>query len=328
MAILGIDEVGRGPLAGPLVVGAVILPSDDREWYAELKDSKKLSAKKREELNEIILAEATVGLGWVSNIELDEVGISEALRLATRRAVREVQRLHSPFSQIIIDGKVNFLRDTPIARYVSTVIKADDKIREVSAASIVAKVARDRYMKEIANKYLEYGFDQHMGYGTEMHRKAIARYGICPEHRRSFEPCKSLTGYDVKKIRAKEGAHELVNVVKNTTSVGRCGENAVVEYLVREGHEIVARNHKTYFYEIDIISVKDNKIFFTEVKYRRNDFAGGGLAAIDEKKQKQMRYAAESFLKFRQEYSTYDPLLAVADVTGKEFVVKDWFELA
>ena len=328
MAILGIDEVGRGPLAGPLVVGAVILPSDDREWYAELKDCKKLSTKKREELNEIILAEATVGLGWVSDIELDEVGISEALRLATRRAVRAVQRLHSPFSQIIIDGKVNFLRDTPIAKYVSTVIKADDKIREVSAASIVAKVARDRYMKEIANKYPEYGFDQHMGYGTEMHRKAIARYGICPEHRRSFEPCKSLTGYDVKKSRAKEGADELVNVVKNTTSVGQRGEEAVVEYLVREGHEIVARNHKTYFYEIDIISVKDNKIFFTEVKYRRNDFAGGGLAAIDEKKQKQMRYAAESFLKFRQEYSTYDPLLAVADVTGKEFVVKDWFELA
>ena len=327
MAILGIDEVGRGPLAGPLVVGAVILPSDDREWYVELKDSKKLSAKKREELNEIILGEAIVGLGWVSNIELDEVGISEALRLATRRAVKAVQRLHSPFSQIVIDGKVNFLRNTSIAKYVSTVIKADDKIREVSAASIVAKVARDKYMTEAAIKYPEYGFDHHMGYGTAMHRKAIAKYGICPEHRRSFEPCKSLTGYDVEKCRAKKGPNKFVNVVKNTTSVGQRGEEAVVKYLMREGHEIVVRNHKTYFYEIDIISVKNNKIYFTEVKYRRNDFAGGGLAAIDEKKQKQMRYAAESFLKFRQEYGTYDPLLAVADVAGEEFVVKDWFEL-
>ena len=327
MAILGIDEVGRGPLAGPLVVGAVILPSDDREWYVELKDSKKLSAKKREELNEIILGEAIVGLGWVSNIELDEVGISEALRLATRRAVKAVQRLHSPFSQIVIDGKVNFLRNTSIAKYVSTVIKADDKIREVSAASIVAKVARDGYMKKIATKYPEYGFDRHMGYGTAMHRKAIAKYGICPEHRRSFEPCKSLTGYDIEKCRAKKGSNGFVNVVKNTTSVGQRGEEAVVEYLMREGHEIVVRNHKTYFYEIDIISVKNNKIYFTEVKYRRNDFAGGGLAAIDEKKQKQMRYAAESFLKFRQEYGAYDPLLAVADVAGEEFVVKDWFEL-
>ena len=100
MAILGIDEVGRGPLAGPLVVGAVILPDDDKEWYGGLKDSKKLSAKKREVLSEIILAEAAVGLGWVSNVELDKVGIANALKIATRRAVKAVQRLHVPFSQI------------------------------------------------------------------------------------------------------------------------------------------------------------------------------------------------------------------------------------
>ena len=153
MAILGIDEVGRGPLAGPLVEGAVILPETTKEWYLDLKDSKKLSAKKRERLSEIILTEAAVGLGWVTNNELDEVGISEALKLATRRAVKEVQRLHVSFSQIIIDGKVNFLSDTPLGKYVSTVVKADDKIREVSAASIVAKVARDKYMIDIAMKY-------------------------------------------------------------------------------------------------------------------------------------------------------------------------------
>ncbi len=320
MAILGIDEVGRGPLAGPLVVGAVVLPDAEQEWYAELKDSKKLTAKKREKLNEIICVEAAVGLGWVPNTELDEVGISEALRLATRRAVKAVQSLRKPFSQIVIDGKVNFLADTPLARYVSTVVKADNLIREVSAASIVAKVARDAYMIKLAEKYPEYGFDTHMGYGTAMHRKAIAEYGICPEHRRSFEPCKSMTGYDSKNDVAN-------NVVKNTTSVGKRGEEAVVEYLVRQGHEIVARNHKTYFYEIDIISVCKDKIYFTEVKYRKNDFAGGGLMAIDERKQKQMRYAAESFLKFKKELGELNPILAVADVTGEDFVVKEWFAL-
>lgn len=320
MAILGIDEVGRGPLAGPLVVGAVVLPMEEQEWYAQLKDSKKLSAKKRESLNEIICAGAAVGLGWVPNTELDEVGISNALRLATRRAVKAVQRLHVPFSQIVIDGKVNFLADTPLAGYVSTVVKADNLVREVSAASIVAKVARDAYMIKLAEKYPEYGFDKHMGYGTAVHRKAIAEYGICPEHRRSFEPCKSMTGFD---INNGDGG----NVVKNTTSVGQKGEEAVVEYLVRQGHTIVARNHKTYFYEIDIISACGDKIYFTEVKYRRNDFAGGGLMAIDEHKQKQMRYAAESFLKFKKEYGELNPILAVADVTGEEFVVKEWFTI-
>lgn len=317
MTILGIDEVGRGPLAGPLVVGAVVLPTEEKEWFVELADSKKLTAKKRERLSELILAEAVVGLGWVSNIELDEVGISGALRLATRRAVKAVQKLHAPFSQIVIDGKVNFLKDTPLEEYVSVMIKADDLIREVSAASIVAKVARDKYMCELAGKYPEYGFEKHMGYGTVFHRKAIEEFGICPEHRRSFEPCKSLTGFDKEK-----------NVVKNTTKIGARGEGAVCEYLVRQGHEIIARNHKTYFYEIDIVSVKDKMIYFTEVKYRKNADFGGGLMAINTKKQKQMRYAAESFLKTKLEFKNLNPILAVADVAGEDFRVKDWFVLA
>ena len=97
MAILGIDEVGRGPLAGPLVVGAVILPDEKPEWTSDLRDSKKLSAKKREALAEIIRAEVPFGLGWVTAGELDSVGISEALRLAARRAVKAVQELHIPF---------------------------------------------------------------------------------------------------------------------------------------------------------------------------------------------------------------------------------------
>ncbi len=317
MAILGIDEVGRGPLAGPLVVGAVILPVEAKEWFNELKDSKKLTAKKREKLNEIILAEAATGLGWVSNVELDEVGMSEALKLATRRAVKAVQSLHAPFSQIVIDGKVNFLKSTPLEKYVSVMVKADDLIREVSAASIIAKVARDKYMVEMAEKYPEYGFDKHVGYGTAFHRKAIEEFGVCPEHRRSFEPCKSLTGFMKEK-----------NVVKNTTKIGTYGEDVVCEYLVRQGHEIVARNHKTYFYEIDIVSVCEGKIYFTEVKYRKNDSFGGGLMAIDAKKQRQMHYSAESFLKYRPEYNNLDPVLAVADVTGEDFMVKDWFALA
>lgn len=316
MAILGIDEVGRGPLAGPLVVGAVILPEDEKEWYKELRDSKKLSPKKRERLDSLIRTDATVGLGWVTNIEIDDVGISEALHLATRRAVKEVQKQRTPFSQIIIDGKVNFLKNTALARYVSTVVKADDLIREVSAASIVAKVARDKYMVGLAEKYPEYGFEKHMGYGTVKHRQAIAEKGICPEHRCSFEPCKSMTGF----IRE-------VNVVKNTTSIGKKGESAVCEYLERNGHFIVERNYKTRFCEIDIVSLKDDKVFFTEVKYRKNVKHGGGFAAITHEKQKQMKYAVDVFFKFHPDYYEFNPLLAVASVSGDDFSVDDWFSV-
>lgn len=319
MAILGIDEVGRGPLAGPLVVGAVILPEEKPEWVGELRDSKKLSAKKREALNKIILKEApAVGLGWVSPKELDEIGMSAALRLAVRRAVGQVQACNVSFSQIVIDGKVNFLQDTTLAKYVSTMPKADDLVKEVSAASIIAKQARDKYMHEIAVRYPEYGFEKHVGYGTLKHREAIRKYGICPEHRRSFEPIKSMVGYEKPRK----------TVVKNTTFTGAIGEEAVSKYLVCKGHKIIARNFKTYFYEIDIVSVYGEKIYFTEVKYRKSDVAGGGLAAIDKKKLEKMKFAAECFLKFRQDLANqYNPLLAVADVIGEDFTVREWLPL-
>ena len=321
MAILGIDEVGRGPLAGPLVVGAVILPEEKPEWASSLRDSKKLSMKKREELSAIILAEAPAyGFGWVFPEELDSVGISEALRLATRRAVEEVQKRRSKFSQIIIDGKVNFLKGTSLEKFVSTAVKADDLIKEVSAASIIAKVARDNYMKEVAGKFPGYGFEKNMGYGTAVHLKAIREIGVCAEHRKSFEPIKSMVGFD----RDGDG---MVNVVKNTTLIGGRGETAVCEYLSRLGHKVVARNFKTKFYEIDVVSVCDGKIYFTEVKTRSSRDFGGGLMAIDKKKLAKMRFAAESFLKYKTTYNTYDPILAVADVDGG-FEIRDWFSLS
>ena len=318
MAILGIDEVGRGPLAGPLVVGAVILPEPWPEWVDELRDSKKLGVKKREKLSEVILGEAATGLGWVFPSELDEVGISEALRLATRRAVEEVQGRRTPFSQVVIDGKVNFLKGTALERYVSTAVKADDLIKEVSAASIIAKVARDHYMYEVGIKYPEYGFEKHVGYGTAKHLAAIRDYGICPEHRRSFEPIKSMVGFE----RLSVGG-----VVKNTTSVGERGEEAVCEYLKREGHEIVMRNFKTRMCETDIVSACGDKLYFTEVKYRKSDYAGGGLAAVTSEKLKRMEFAAEVFLKCYKRYTEFNPRLAVAEVTGEDFRVKEWFEL-
>ena len=313
--ILGIDEVGRGPLAGPLVVGAVILPEEKPEWVEDLKDSKKLSAKKREFLSDLILKEAAAyGLGFVPASELDEVGISEALRLACSRAVKSVQRLHVPFSQIVIDGKVNFLSGTPLEKYTTTVVKADDLVKEVSAASILAKVARDHYMYELDSKYPKYGFSSHVGYGTAKHMAAIREFGICPEHRKSFEPIKSMVGFE------RAGIDK--SVVKNTTNIGKKGEDVATSYLEGKGHQILARNFKTKLYEIDIVSLVDGKIYFTEVKTRKNHVAGGGLYAVDKKKLAKMQFAAECFLKYHKEYASFDPLLAVASVNG-DFEVED-----
>ena len=317
MPILGIDEVGRGPLAGPLIIGAVILPSDKHPWFHELKDSKKLTAKKRETLNELILAESTTGLGWVAAEELDKLGITESLRLATRRAVKQIQSLHTPFSQIIIDGNLNFLANTPLEKYTSTLIKADAKIREVSAASIIAKVARDHYMIELAAKYPDYDFDKHVGYGTKTHIEAIYKHGLTPEHRKSFEPCKSISGFTPP-----------VKSTKNTTKIGHQAESAVAEYLKSKGHAIVEQNHKTPYYEIDLISIKDDKIYFTEVKYRKNSIHGNGLDVITTAKLNQMHFAAESYLKFtKSKFKSYQPLLAVAFVTEPDCQIQTWFPL-
>ena len=320
MAILGIDEVGRGPLAGPLVIGAVILPEEKPEWVDELRDSKKLSVKKREKLSEIIMSEApATGLGWVSSNELDKIGISNALKLATRRAVKEIQEKHVAFSQIIIDGKVNFLSGTSLERFVSTAVKADDLIKEVSAASIIAKVARDNYMYQLEEKYPEYGFKKHVGYGTAKHIAAIKELGIIPEHRKSFEPIKSMIGFDL-------GVDGIADK-KNTSKIGEQGETAVCNYLVSCGHEIVMRNFKTKFCEIDIVSIKNNSLYFTEVKYRKNNIVGGGIAAITNQKLKRMKFAAEVFLKYYKRFGYLDPILATASVSGKNYNVDEWFEI-
>ena len=317
MAILGIDEVGRGPLAGPLVVGAVILSQDERPWFSNLNDSKKLTAKKREALNELILAESTTSLGWVAAEELDKLGITESLRLATRRAVKQIQSLHTPFSQIIIDGNINFLKSTPLEKHTSTCIKGDSKIREISAASIIAKVARDHYMIELATKYPDYNFDKHVGYGTKAHIEAIHKHGLTPEHRKSFEPCKSISGFTPP-----------VKSTKNTTKTGHQAESAVAEYLKSKGHTIVEQNHKTPYYEIDLISIKDDKIYFTEVKYRKNSIHGNGLDVITTAKLNQMHFAAESYLKYKHsEFKNHHPLIAVASVTGSNYQIQTWLPL-
>jgi ribonuclease HII len=317
--ILGIDEVGRGPWAGPLVVGAVVLGGVQIEG---LTDSKKLSKKRREVLDVQIREQAAgYGLGWVPADELDRIGLSAALRLATRRAVEQVA---APYHEIIIDGTINFLSDTTKGRYVTTLPKADLLIPSVSAASIIAKVARDNYMAEQDEIYPGYGFGGHAGYGVAKHRAAIEALGVTPLHRLSFAPLAKYA--DGRLARDATGAQNHTQLTaRATTTIGNAAETEVANYLVRHGHEIIERNWKTKYCEIDIVSLHKNTLYFTEVKYRKRADQGDGLAAITLKKQNQMAFAAKFFVS--QHPSGYELLLAAASVSGDSPQVDSFIEL-
>lgn len=183
--IAGIDEVGRGCWAGPLVAGAVVLHNP----IAGLADSKKLSKRRREHLAaEIEIMAAGIGIGWVMAAEIDEVGLTQAVRLAMRRALTQIT---ITYDEIVIDGNLNFFADDPRAR---AIVKADDSVPAVSAASIVAKVARDRWMENAAHQYPAYGFERHVGYGTKLHQAMLQTYGVCELHRRSYKPVQATLG--------------------------------------------------------------------------------------------------------------------------------------
>lgn len=303
--ILGIDEVGRGPWAGPLVVGAVVLGDASIDG---LTDSKKLTKKKRDALDILIRRDAAgFGLGWVPASELDEIGLGPALRLATIRAVEHIK---VPYHEIIIDGTINFLSETTKGRYVTTLPKADLLIQSVSAASIIAKVARDNYMALQDDIYPGYGFTAHVGYGTAAHRAAIDSLGVTPLHRLSFAP--------LKKYRDDLGT--------TTKQIGDSAESVAAEYLKELGHDILERNWRTKFCEIDIVSQKGATVYFTEVKYRRTQIQGGGLAAVTPKKQQQMKFAAEYYA-VTKKLKESSLRLAVISLSGVKATVDRYLEL-
>jgi ribonuclease HII len=177
--IVGIDEVGRGAWAGPMVVGAVLLGD---VTIPGLTDSKKLTKRQREVLDIQIRQQAVaIGLGWVSAKQIDTVGLSAALKLASSKAIAHIRQ---DYKEIIIDGTIALLDDPR----VSLMPKADLLVPSVSAASIVAKVARDNYMKHLDSVFPGYNFTSHVGYGTATHRAAIESQGVTPLHRLSFAP--------------------------------------------------------------------------------------------------------------------------------------------
>lgn len=186
--VCGVDEAGRGPLVGAVVAGAVVL--DPNNPIEGLKDSKKLTAARREYLYEQIMEKAKAwGIGEASPLEIDQMNILQATMLAMRRAVEDLTtRLGDWPSKALIDG--NRCPELPIA--AEAIVQGDAKEPAISAASILAKVTRDRQMQALHERHPEYGFAQHMGYPTQAHFAALKQYGACSEHRRSFSPVRQV----------------------------------------------------------------------------------------------------------------------------------------
>ena len=268
--VAGIDEVGRGPLAGPVVAAAVILPKECK--IEGVNDSKKLSAKKREELYDIILEKAvSYGIGVVSNERIDEINILQATYEAMREALSQLK----PKAEYI-------LADAVTIPMVSTpqrgIIKGDAKSMSIGAASIVAKVYRDRMMEAYEEVYPGYGFASNKGYGAAEHIEGIRKQGITPIHRKTF----------VKNFLPQDG--------DTATDKGHRGEVLAAKQMEKMGYEILERNFHALKGEIDIIAKKDNVIVFTEVKYRKNEKMGTPAEAVNHWKQQHIIRAAKAYI--------------------------------
>ena len=182
----GVDEVGRGPLIGPVVAACCVLNDD---FYLEgLTDSKKLSEKKREKFYDYIIQNSVYGIGIIGPEKIDEVNIYEATKLAMKKAIKEVQK-QVPLEHVLIDAM-------PLSLDVETtsIIKGDSKSISIAAASVIAKVTRDRMMIELDKKYPMYGYKSHKGYPTKKHIEAINKYGLIDGYRKTYGPVKKILG--------------------------------------------------------------------------------------------------------------------------------------
>ena len=183
--VVGIDEAGRGPLAGPVVAGAVCFDKNFSIKNLKINDSKKLTEKQREEFYEILTTNKNIkwGVGIVSEKVIDKINILEATKLAMQKSF---EKLNPDF--LLLDG--NFKINSEVLQ--KSIVKGDQKVFSISAASIIAKVTRDKIMQKYHKQYPQYGFDKHKGYGTALHIANIEKFGVCKIHRKTFYPVSAL----------------------------------------------------------------------------------------------------------------------------------------
>lgn len=298
--LCGVDEAGRGPLAGPVVCAAVVLDPSSR--YDGLTDSKKTSEKKRDVLyNKIIETAVAYSIAVIGNETIDEMNILKATMLGMKQSVED---LKLPVSLALIDG--NKAPETDVE--CSAVVKGDTVSATIAAASILAKVTRDRLMVQYAEVYPEYGFAQHKGYPTKAHYAAVAEHGLTAIHRYSF-------------FKRNED-------VMDRAKAGRRGEETVAGYLTDRGYKILAHNYKCRYGEVDLIAQNDDYIIFCEVKTRAQHTMVSGAEAVDRHKQQRIINTASMYL--QQHQPAQQPRFDVAEVTytGEDFTVNRYFENA
>ena len=191
-AIVGIDEAGRGPLAGPVVAGSVIVKNKNILCNKNIRDSKKLTPKKRLEIYNLLMKSSEIewGIGIVSEKIIDRINILEATKLAMKKSVLSLEKKIKPkkIDFLLLDG--NFKIDINFPQ--KSIIKGDHKVLSIAIASIIAKVTRDKMMERYHKQYPLYGFNRHKGYGTKFHFKALKKYGPCKIHRKTFKPVSFL----------------------------------------------------------------------------------------------------------------------------------------
>lgn len=289
-AVCGVDEAGRGPLAGPVYAAAVILPPGLE--IPGVNDSKKLTEKKREALFPEIKEKALAySIASASEKEIDEINILNATYLAMSRAV---EGLSVKADYALIDG--NRMPRLPIPG--ETIVKGDGLSMSIACASILAKVSRDHVMMELDQKYPQYQFAKHKGYGTKLHTDLIRQYGPCEIHRRSF----------LKKILRTDAPQPT-----QAQSIGKRGEQAAAAYLEKKGFHVLEQNYHSPYGEVDIIAEDGQYIIFVEVKTRKPGTMVEGVEAVDDAKQKKLVKTAQLYL---QEYpSDFQPRFDVIQVT-------------
>ncbi len=273
--VAGVDEAGRGPLAGPVVASAVILPDDHQ--IEGLADSKTLSEKKREKLFQEINHQAiSVGVGIVDREVIDQTNILKATHLAMYKALGQLkpQPRHA-----LIDGYALPNQIVPN----KGVIKGDALIDSIKAASIIAKVTRDRIMRQYDIIFPEYGFAKHKGYGTKMHIEKIIELKATPIHRKTFNPVyQNLPS---------------IKWLKETKKVGYLGERLAALNLYNQGYQIISLNHYCAPYgEIDIIAEKNDELVFVEVKTSAGKTLGNVEDQVNELKLQKLSNAIDKYL--------------------------------
>ncbi len=307
--LCGVDEAGRGPLAGPVVAAAVVLPDDDQ--VEPFFDSKQMTQRQREYAYDLVLQKAiSYGIGIVDADGIDQMNILQATFVAMRQALDQIEQ---SVDLILIDG-CNLPGMTTAQRKV---IHGDAMSQSIGAASLLAKVTRDRIMLQFDQQYPEYGFAKHVGYGTKEHVEALRTFGPCPIHRRSFAPVRNLF---------TESESEKTSVSKRM--IGARYEKQAEHYLLAKGYQCIEANWRTRYGEIDLIMQDQDTLVFVEVRYKHNHALTGiedAAFSIDQRKRDQIRQMANAYLashegkKYRQ--FRFDCMLCTEDNVHRNLVV-------